>query len=228
MARSEKFNNGQGLALHVRTTIRRDWSFISTAALKIGEDTFQVGTRGIYYQNNKTGPKMVGSMHLPRTIAGYPILYTYFDSKRHKYEIDMGEKGTISFKVYNEFLAVAINNGHEDDFGDSVGLMGEYHTGKLIMRNGEEATDVNVFGKDWQVQADEPMLFHTVEGPQQPEAQCMMPPPSKAIKRRLSESMVSYEQAEEACKDWVEEARESCIYDVLATGDLDMAMAGAF
>jgi hypothetical protein len=39
--------------------------------------------------------------------------------------------------------------------------------------------------------------------------------------------MVSYKEAEDACAGFEEDVRESCIFDVLSTGDLKMADGGA-
>jgi len=44
--------------------------------------------------------------------------------------------------------------------------------------------------------------------------------------RRLCEEAMSLAQATKACKHWAEESRESCIYDVMSTGDLMMARSG--
>jgi len=71
------------------------------------------------------------------------------------------------------------------------------------------------------------MLFQEVVEPQYPQA-CRMPSAAamKRRARRLSEAKISLEQATKACRNWVKESRESCIYDVMSTGDLEMALAG--
>ena len=45
--------------------------------------------------------------------------------------------------------------------------------------------------------------------------------------RRLAESSITMEMAEEACKDWVED-KDACIHDVLVTEDIGLAQAGAY
>ena len=48
------------------------------------------------------------------------------------------------------------------------------------------------------------------------------------LRRRLSESSsVDELAAEEACEHWGE-GKDDCVFDVLATGDLEMAMMGAY
>ena len=57
----------------------------------------------------------------------------------------------------------------------------------------------------------------------------------KASRRRLGESAVSHQVAEEACTVGLgkraendNDALQACIFDVLATGDLEIATAGNF
>jgi hypothetical protein len=57
----------------------------------------------------------------------------------------------------------------------------------------------------------------------------MLPPPMQAsqLRRRLSESsLVSQLAAEKACEHWGE-GKDDCVFDVLTTGDLEMAVVGA-
>ena len=75
------------------------------------------------------------------------------------------------------------------------------------------------------VRQDEPMLFHTAREPQHPQA-CIRPEPTSTA-RRLGES-IALDAATKACAGWDEETRANCIHDVMATGDLELASAGAF
>lgn len=47
-------------------------------------------------------------------------------------------------------------------------------------------------------------------------------------RRRLAGSTIGREMAEVACSDWPAATRDMCIYDTMATGDLDLAKAGSF
>ncbi|CAB9520583.1 expressed unknown protein [Seminavis robusta] len=87
--------------------------------------------------------------------------------------------------------------------------------------------DPNAFGKEWQVQSTEPMLFHNINGAQHPET-CEMPDEDERAatkKRRLGASAVTREDAEIACARVGEESYERCIFDVLATNDVGFAGA---
>lgn len=87
-------------------------------------------------------------------------------------------------------------------------------------------TDTDAFGKEWQVLASEPMLFHSVEGVQSPQ-HCVMPSETESStkRRRLGETAISRDDAIAACIHASSEDLPACIYDVLASNDLDMAGA---
>jgi hypothetical protein len=54
-----------------------------------------------------------------------------------------------------------------------------------------------------------------------------VPDGTRLRRRRLSESSVSQRNAEKACEHWGD-AKDDCIFDVLTTGDLEMAMEGPY
>ena len=110
-----------------------------------------------------------------------------------------------------------------------MGLMGQYGPmGKMVARNGVTVVeDPNVFGQEWQVRDTEQTLFLSAREPQYPK-QCELPDPS-LTGRKLGQGDVSESQAAAACAKWTDKTvREHCMFDVLATGDLDMADAGTF
>ena len=88
--------------------------------------------------------------------------------------------------------------------------------------------DFTEFGDEWQVLPSEPKLFHEVTHPQFPEL-CIKPEdPRGERKRRLAESNISIEAAEAACAAALHDPLtiKDCVYDILATQDIDMV--GAF
>ena len=78
----------------------------------------------------------------------------------------------------------------------------------------------------------EPKLFQVANrSPQYPE-KCRLPKKLTAaeqrnLRRRLGEA-ITREEAEKACDSWIPEEKEDCIYDVMATNDLELAQAGGY
>jgi hypothetical protein len=48
---SKDFESGLGLNVHIRTHMRRDMSYISSAVLRIRSDVLEVESQGLYYLN---------------------------------------------------------------------------------------------------------------------------------------------------------------------------------
>ena len=105
--------------------------------------------------------------------------------------------------------------------------VGDFNTGKTLARDGATVLDdFSELGNEWQVLPDDGMLFHDIAEPQFPK-RCIEPEdPRGERRRRLGESGVTEEQAEAACASLKDEAdRKDCIYDILATQDLEMVGA---
>jgi hypothetical protein len=49
LLKSDKFEAGLGLDIHIRTKIRRHMSYISSAALRIGSEVLEVESQGVYW-----------------------------------------------------------------------------------------------------------------------------------------------------------------------------------
>jgi len=165
------------------------------------------------------------------TLGGFPVTVSEPCYYKRKYEIDLtskypGQKIVIS--TYKEFVRVDFENASEEAFGNAVGILGDFKTGKTLARDGKTVLDdFAKLGNEWQVLPKELMLFHDVSDPQFPK-KCIEPEdPRGERRRRLAEQVITAEQAEAACsvlKDFLD--RKDCVYDILATQDLDMV--GAF
>jgi len=99
--------------------------------------------------------------------------------------------------------------------------------GELLGHDGHIIQDTNEFGQECQVLDNEPKLFHEQQLPQYPQ-KCNMPAPGALVHCHLAKLMISFDEANDACKDWDDESKEACIYNVMATGDLGMAQARSF
>jgi len=226
MVSSKNFANGLGLDIHLRTKVVRFWSYIKVAAIRIGNDVLEVeGTADQLYNlkywiNNEPMGELTD-------LEGFP---TSINNNKDTYTIDLdsmypGQK--IQIKTFKEFVGVKIIGATECSFGDSIGISGDFGTGNTYARDGfSELNDFSVLGNEWQVLPSDGRLFHEMSPPQFPE-KCLLPEnPQGERKRRLGEVTVTEEQAEAACAGLKDEfSRKGCIYDILATQDLDMVGA---
>jgi hypothetical protein len=222
---SKDFESGLRLDVHIRTHMRRDMSYISSAVLRIGSDVLEVESQGLYYLNG------VANAELPGEFSGFEFLHTQPTNTQHIFEVHLGGRERIKLKTYKDFVSVLIEQGRSEHFLNSVGLMGDFGGGRRFARDGQTVLDdVSAFGQEWQVLDTEPTLFQTVRFPQHPQ-KCTMPTPVQAsqLRRRLSEtSSIDELAAEKACAHWGEQGKDDCVFDVLTTGDLEMAMVGAY
>jgi hypothetical protein len=214
------FGNGKGLDVHIRTKHRHFFSYITNAAVRIGNDILEVtnSKEESYYLNG------VVNAELPGSLSGYKITHKRDNPKLQTFHIVLGGRENIVIRVLKDFVSVTIKHGEEKDFGDSLGLMGSFHTGAQLSRDGVTVLeDTNAFGEEWQVLSTEDMLFQTVDLPQHPQ-KCLPPPPHQAKRRRLGEGIAEAE-AKALCARVEEGLRDFCVFDVMATNDKDMASA---
>ncbi|CAJ1968718.1 unnamed protein product [Cylindrotheca closterium] len=230
MLKNPSFADGMGIDVQIRTKIVRFWSYIKNVAIRIGNDIIEIeGNGDMEDPEAKYWVNYEYQGDLDR-IAEFPVTHEASTNYKRIFKIDLGSKYPgefIKIQVYKEFVAVKFSGG-STAFGTSVGLLGDYYSGKTLARDGETVlNDFAELGHEWQVLPSEPKLFHAMEHPQFPE-KCLEPEdPRGERRRRLAESGITIEQAEEACKTLNDPlSRKDCVYDVLATQDLDMI--GAF
>lgn len=221
------YNNGQGMKIHIRTKIVRWWSYVQTAVVQIGDDTLEV-MGGVekkrYWVNGEVGPKLKDSGVQPFTIGGKDVRFRVLSQSQFQFKIFLEDDQSIVLRSVKDFMKVDIQHHTKETFGTSKGLLGTYEEGYMLARDGRSfLDDPHEFGKEWQVHADEPKLFHSLEGVQHPQT-CEMPTATQ-FQRRLGEQLISREAATRACLHAVPEDLDDCISDVMATGDADMAGA---
>ena len=223
------YNNGQGMRIHLRTKQVRWWSYVESAAIQIGNETLEVrGGLGSsdYWINGKKGPKNIDSGVLDQSIAGHKIRYRVLSDITFQYKIFLnGKSGSeaeaVVLRSVKDWMKIDLQHHSKKNFGTSTGILGDYETGEKLGRDGiTTVASPDAFGLEWQVRSDEPMLFHDVEGPQYP-VQCKMPTVSQ--RRRLGEQIIGKEVARKACAHVDAGNWKDCIFDVMASGDPDMA-----
>lgn len=211
------FEPGLDLRIHVRTTIRYNYSFIESAAIRIGDDTLEVVSFGGYALNG------IGNADLEdaeANLAGYKITHSRPNDKEHVFAISIGPHETITISTFKDIVSVMIDDGGISNHYDaSVGIMGSFVGGSMLARNGTVIMeDPHEFGQEWQVLSDEPMLFRTLRAPQFPQQKCRLPS-SDGTKdarhlRRLGENSITREAAEKACAHLeAGSSKEACIFD---------------
>ena len=226
MVHSNQFHNGAGLDLHVRTTIEDYFSFIESAALRIGEHTIEVHPTKMYIDGHE-----LDKDELPVTFGDdfkYTISKAEVESNKNArfynyYKIDLHEDSNILFKFYKNYLTIDVS-GHAKDFGDSVGLLGDYHTGAMVSRDGDIMDDFMSYGFEWQVNPEDAKLFMENRSPQLPFEPCRMPTKARPARRRLRAGNVALlQEATKACSKLSDSDAELCINDVMSTGDIGIA-----
>jgi len=220
------FMDGLGLRVHIRTTRVKYFSYIEQVAVQIGEDVLEFNNDVDNFLINGEIPEANRKHH--RTYLGGFVVRR--DTKSISIRLhDEGRQDLHVAKIdlharRNGFPHVIVDGGNTEIFKGSLGLLGDWETGKRIARDGEtelgghDATD---FALEWQVQDTEPALFQESRFPQYPTT-CT--PPAARIENRLGSSAFQKE-AEEACAHWKED-KEDCIFDVIATRDVLVAEEG--
>jgi len=228
LTKDNGFADGLGLEVQIRTKLVRFWSYIKRAAIRIGDDILEIeGSEDrdtqfwINFQYNSEAT----------AIGGFPLSMNTNGVHKRTFEIDLSSKfpgQKIVLSSYREFVRVDFKGSTAEAFGNTVGMLGNFKTGDLFARDGEtKISDFVNLGNEWQVLPSDDMLFHDKAEPQFPR-RCLLPEdPQGQRRRRLSESTVSVEEAEAACSKVGDNLDvKDCVYDILATQDLDMV--GAF
>ena len=216
------FNGGQGLKVHIRTTRVKYFSYIEKIALQIGSDVLEFDNDVDNFLIN--GEKVEAQKkHHKTMIAGFQIRR---DPKAISVRLsDKSGRAKIDFHTRkNGFPAVIVDGGNTDVFDGSLGLLGDWRTGRRLARDGVtvfDDEDATAFALEWQVRDTEPLLFKDARAPQFP-ATCI--PPQKMVQGRLGNKHMEKE-AEQACAHWKED-KEDCIFDVIATRDVLVAEEG--
>lgn len=229
LAKDDDFADGLGLNVQIRTQVVRHWSYNRNIAVMIGDDILEVeggADSATWWFNLERLGKLtkIGD-------GKFPLTHHVQSPFKQSFEIDLSSKypgHKIVVSTYKEFVRVDFQGDSEAAYGKTVGILGDYKTGQTLARDGSTVLDDFMeLGEEWQVLPSENMLFHEAAAPQFPE-KCIRPddPRGERRRRRLGEVSVTEDQAEAACahlKNALD--RKDCVYDVLATQDVDMVGA---
>lgn len=221
LADSPAFANGLGIATHIRTKTRYDYSYVESAAVKIGDDVLEVTAFGDYMLNG------VSKAPMPAKMAGFEVTESIKNDHDVTFEIHVSKTETIKVKAFKDLVSVTFTGAHMDG---AKGIMGDFKTGNHVARDGVTImTNHDEFGQEWQVNPEvDGQIFQVKSRIQYPAEKCMLPTPVKTGRRRLGET-ISVEAASKACeKVGNEDAIAACVYDVIALGDLEAAESGVY
>ena len=234
LAKDPNFAEGLGLDIQIRTKLVRFWSYIKQAAIRIGDDILEVEGSGDLSETNPLYWFNFDYQQQVEAVGGFPLKITKGTGRSHKhvFEIDLSSKypgQKIVIATMKEFVKVDFVNVSSEAFGNTVGILGDFNSGKTYARDHSTVIDDFIkLGNEWQVLPSDNMLFHDVSDPEFPK-RCILPEdPRGERRRRLAESTITTEEAEAACAKGLKNPIDikDCVYDILATQDLDMV--GAF
>ena len=220
------------MRVHIRTKIETWWSYVSSAAVQIGEEVLEVtgGSQAEWlYINGIANEPLEDDVWFKVEFSGL-ILRFKQSGQRREAHIYLGNGEKLFLKAYKEFVKVEMDAHGSKHYEGSLGLLGRFPDGKRVGHDGITfIEDVNEFGQAWQVKEEEPKLFSTYEGAGIVPAsrQCLLPTDTKQMaqlrKRRLA-SGIPMEEAQKACAHLESAAdRKACVFDVVSTQDVDMA-----
>ena len=225
------FMDDLGMTVHIRTKIETWWSYVEAAVVKIGQDTFEIQQNQFHMNGSPVDMNLVTEDPTHATLGGLKLRYMRIKDNIEAH-IYLGNGEKIVMKTFKGFIKVQMAAEGSSHYTGSHGLLGRFPDGMRVARDGETLIeDVNAFGQEWQVRADEPKLFHSYDDAWVvPAGQtCAMPDTSPAKQqlraRRLADGLAE-EAAEKACAHLAgADERKACVFDVISTQDMDMAGA---
>merc|ERR1711935_520332 len=122
LAKDPKFANGVGLDVQIRTKIVRFWSYIHTAAIRIGDDILEIEgsigneDRDTHYWFNFQYQADAS------TVGGFPLTITSNGVHKRCFEIDLDSKfpgQKIVISAFREFVAVDFKGNTANSFGNT-------------------------------------------------------------------------------------------------------------
>jgi hypothetical protein len=225
---------GDDVVIHVRTTRKLDFSYISGVAMKIGDDIIEAKPNGDILLN---GQNIISSTNEDTsvTMSGLvPFVITKEEKGTKRlivsYSFDLGNGRVINIQANKKRSMMFVRT--KGIFPDeTTGMLGTPGNAEMVSRDGRMLSDIDVnnYGESWQVRDTDVQLFQEPVGPQYPQ-KCMYEDAPGATaqlrgRRKLlaKKAVVNVEQAKAACAGISSVTkRELCVQDTIAMGDLEM------
>mmetsp|Transcript_17729 Transcript_17729/g.35633 ORF Transcript_17729/g.35633 Transcript_17729/m.35633 type:complete len:647 (-) Transcript_17729:235-2175(-) len=224
------FHNGnvvdnKDVDIHVRTTVQDFFSYVDSVAIKVGDDILEFLHDSVTLNQE---PVAIAPDSLFKFGNGYSLSIRK-TQKKSFFWVELGEKITINVNS-GRYMSASIS-GSDDALLGSLGIMGDFETGSQYARDGQTVVEsFHDFGMEWQVNPlVDPTLFADNRSPQLPYERCRFPSMAQVERRQrrlrgVAENTKLVEDATKACEQNHPDNADSCLQDVLLTGDLDMAM----
>lgn len=219
-------STGEDVTVHVRTTRKLDFSYISGVAMKIGENIIEVRHNADIILNGKA----IFSKDVTMSSLGFVLTKEEKGTKKMiiSYSFDIGNDRviTIQANVKRSMMFVQTKGRFPNE---TIGMLGSPGSHEMVTRDGRlmSEVDVNTFGESWQVKDTDDQLFKESHGPQYPDKclyeDAMETTTSKKLRGRrklMVRKQVSLEDAKAACGSVKGIKRELCIQDAISMGDL--------
>lgn len=99
------FQNGLGLDIHTRSTIRYEYSYIESVTIRIGDDILEVSSFGGYFFNG------VEDVDLPTMMGGIAeVVHTKLSVNDHAFVANLGEGATLHINVHRDIVSIKITH----------------------------------------------------------------------------------------------------------------------
>eukprot|EP00977_Amphora_coffeiformis_P026373 scaffold25842_cov198-Amphora_coffeaeformis.AAC.28 len=214
MIQSDTFQGG--FELQSRTTIDTYYSYIESAAFKVGDNIVEVENNQFFLNKEP-----MSYTDLPMAFDGITMTFEE-EGPRKLIKANLNGEVSLTFKFYKHYLNI-VTSGSTDALTGSKGLLGSFPDGKMLDRTGHELLDFTLMGFEWQVRPEDSQLFHNARSPQLPYEKCRMPTAARPARRRLRSDAELLNQAETACAHVTGSDFQLCIDDVMMTGDIGLA-----
>ena len=223
--------------IHIRTTRKLNYSYISGIAAKIGPNIIEVKQDGSLWINKQETYSKELANNVQEKGLDFALSQSFKGKKRMiiVYEIDL--HNGLSFKIRANLKNKMLFIGTDGSFPSTTqGLLGSPTKPGLFTRDGVNMAggDTDSYAETWQIRpGTDPKLFMEDRKPQYP-SKCLYPKSEidaassirgrKLLEGESTHFKVTLKDAETACKDLKGARRDFCIEDTMRTGDLSLAL----
>jgi hypothetical protein len=220
---------GDNVTIHVRTTRKLDFSYISGVAMKIGSNVVEIKPNADILLNDIT---IMFDDEL--TLSGLlPFAFTKEEKGTKRmivsYSFDIGNGRIIDVQANKKRGMMFVRTSGVFP-AETVGMLGSPGMDEMVSRNGRllmSDINVNEYGESWQVKDTDLQLFQQPLGPQYPEKCLYEDAPGATAQLRgrrklMAKKVVTVDEARKACATVVGMKNALCVQDSVAMGVLDL------